>query len=236
MAWRETVGSQYYLYAKQWNGASWVQLGSNLNLNVNRAVWHPSLAFANDMPYVAWRENNTSSIDQIYVKHYHSPTFTPTPTCTPTRTVTRTATRTATATLSATPTFTQSPTSTQTPVYTSTFTPTVTPTATWTRTFTPTPTATSAVSSVDLGGRDVVAYPNPARQSMRFILNLDQSAAIKVEIYNAAGERVATLAETLSGPGAYLTWDCGGHAPGAYLARVFKAGTEIAVLKVAVVK
>jgi hypothetical protein len=247
VAWRESSGSQYYLYAKQWNGASWVQLGSNLNLDVNRAIWFPSLAFANDMPYVAWRENNASGVDQIYVKHYYSPTFTVTPTFTPTRTMTRTVTPTATVTRTATstPSITPTPTSTATYV-TLTWTPTstVTPTATRTptatntpiSTSTPTMTATSAVSSVDLGGREVIAYPNPARQSMRFIMNLEQSAVVKVEIYNAAGERVTTLTDTLSGPGVYLTWNCADHARGAYIARVFKGNEELATLKVALVK
>ncbi|MEW6517569.1 MAG: T9SS type A sorting domain-containing protein [candidate division FCPU426 bacterium] len=247
VAWQESNGTADQIYVKLWNGSAWVQVGSSLNVDTGRNAMSASLFFSGDKPYVAWRETDASGYNQVYVKHYDSPTFTPTRTPTPTRTATRTASPTSTSTRTATSTATISPTPTSTATYvtptytgTSTITPTSTktPTATSTpvSTSTPTTTATSAVSAVDLAGREVIAYPNPARQSMRFIMNLTRPAAVKVEIYNSAGERVATLADTLTGPGAYLTWNCADCAPGAYLARVFKNNAELVTLKVALVK
>lgn len=244
VAWCEFDGTWNQVYAKHWNGSAWVQDGGSLNVNANRDAIYPSLFFSDDKPYVAWSEKNASNKDQIYAKHYHSPTFTSTPTSsatvtpstTPTASVTSTPSRTSTPSATATY-FTQTPT----------LTPTTTPTATVTSSTTATPVQTSTLTAAatssatstpapDLGGKDVLVYPNPARQSMHFILNLDHPAEIRVEIYNAVGERAATLKATLSGAGAGLTWECAHQARGIYIARVFKGNTEIANIKAALVK
>lgn len=116
---------------------------------------------------------------------------------------------------------------------------TATPTATPTPTISPTPTvtATNALSGVDLAGKQVLAYPNPAQGKMTFVFHLDQAAAVKIAVYNLAGERVAELtADLAAGPGQALVWDCKGAAPGVYVARFLVNGTEKAKLKVSVIR
>jgi hypothetical protein len=71
---------------------------------------------------------------------------------------------------------------------------------------------------------------------MHFILKLDQTSDVKVVIYNMAGEKVAALAGTLAGPVGSLTWDCAQVGGGIYIARIYKNNSELAKLKVAVVK
>ncbi len=116
-----------------------------------------------------------------------------------------------------------------------TATPTVTPTPTVSPT--PTVTATNALAGVDLGGKQVLAYPNPAQDQMTFVFGLDQAAGVKVVIYNLAGERVAELAgDFAAGRGQTLVWGCGDAAPGVYLARFMVNGAEKAKLKVGVIQ
>jgi len=125
------------------------------------------------------------------------------------------------------PTPTVTPTSTQTPVVTPTPQATATPTA----------TPTAALSGVDTGGKLVLPYPNPASDRMRFVLHLDRAAAIKLDIFNLAGERVATLQEHLpAGRGQVMVWDCRDVAPGIYLVRVSRDGELVETRRVAVVK
>lgn len=94
----------------------------------------------------------------------------------------------------------------------------------------------SATSTPDLQGNRVAAFPIPGREYIRFILRLDQSAVVRITLYNPAGERVAELAETLpAGPG-QMTWDCSGAAPGLYLARVLADSGELGTLKVCVAR
>ncbi|MEW6515354.1 MAG: T9SS type A sorting domain-containing protein [candidate division FCPU426 bacterium] len=178
-----------------------------------------------------------------------SPTSTGTPadtqTVTATITLTATSTPTATATATATLTATHSPTGTVTGTATAsatvspTFTASPTPTRSPTPADTATPTATTAnpLQDLDLGGRIVLAYPNPAAREMRFALHLERPARVTIAIYNASGERVARLEESLpAGRGLLLRWDCADAAPGLYFARVLFEGNLQATLKVSVVK
>jgi hypothetical protein len=117
--------------------------------------------------------------------------------------------------------------------------PAPTPAVTATPTVTPTPTATptTALSSVNLGGKQVLAYPNPGKGQMTFVFHLDQAAAVKIAIYNLAGEQVVELSgEFSAGQGQSLVWDCRDTAPGVYLARFLVNGAEKAKLKVGVIK
>lgn len=131
------------------------------------------------------------------------------------------------------------PTATPTPTFTATATPAGSPasTASATATLTPTVTATNALAGVSLGGKTVLAFPNPAKSRITFVFHLEQAATVKIMVYNLAGEQAAELSERFpAGPGQSLTWDCRDAAPGVYLARVLINGAEKAKLKVSVIK
>lgn len=126
-----------------------------------------------------------------------------------------------------TPTPTSTPTATQTPVDTQTPAAIATATAT--------PTETPALSGVDLQGKVALAYPNPGREQINFLIHLEQAAKVEIKIYNLAGERIAGLAENLSaGRGQVLSWDCRNCASGIFLAKVYVKGQERQTIKIAV--
>lgn len=97
---------------------------------------------------------------------------------------------------------------------------------------TPTPISPDDVA---LDADSLVAAPNPARDRVRFFLRLAEPAEIRVDVYNLAGERLATLAADASVGNQSLTWECGDIAPGLYIARVFRGGTLLGTRKVAVI-
>ena len=196
-----------------------------------------------------------------------TPTATPTgtSTITPSRTITPTITLTATPTVTPTITSTETPTATITMTWTVTTTPSTTPTATSTATITPTftitstatpsatatpsstptpvatatPTATptSSLAQVVLGGKFMLAYPNPARERVTFVFHLDAAAEVELVLYNPAGERVARITGDLTaGRGRTLVWNCRDAAPGLYLVRVLKDGGLVETQKIALVK
>jgi hypothetical protein len=101
---------------------------------------------------------------------------------------------------------------------------------------TPTPVLTPTPAGELTGGAAVRAYPNPGKDQVHFVLNLNETSDVKINVYNLNGERVAGLRQTLSGQGAALTWACQGAGPGIYLARISVNGQEVAKLKVAVMK
>ena len=89
----------------------------------------------------------------------------------------------------------------------------------------------------DLGGKAVVAYPNPAKDRMTFVFHLDAAARVEIHLYNLAGEQVAGLSGDFpAGQGQSLVWNLADVAPGVYVARVRVGGTEKGSVKVAVVK
>ncbi len=143
------------------------------------------------------------------------------------------------------------PTSTVTP--TSTASPTVTPTLTATLTHTSTPTATptptsgaaaatltatprSALEDVDLTGKLFLAYPNPGREQVKFLLNPDRAVQVKIQMTNLNGERVGVVTDSLPAGRGVVVWDCSSVAPGLYIARILLDGKEVGKSKVAVVK
>ncbi|HRU40013.1 MAG TPA: FlgD immunoglobulin-like domain containing protein, partial [Candidatus Goldiibacteriota bacterium] len=119
-------------------------------------------------------------------------TDTPTYTMTFTATPTRTATPTATETRTETPSFTETRTATGTPTFTATrtFTPTFTPTFTAsdtpTRTASPTCTRTASPTSTMTDTRTPTITLTPVKYPYVLVL----------EVYNEAGEKVKTLADT----------------------------------------
>jgi parallel beta-helix repeat protein len=161
------------------------------------------------------------------------PTPTVTPTTSPTATITPTNTATPTITLTTTGTVTISPTSTITP----TATPTLTVTPTYTATLTSTPTPDNPLLNVDLKGKTTLPYPNPAKDSMRFLMHFEQSADVAIEIYNLTGERIVTIKQTFAiGRGQYAQWNCSAVAPGVYIARIIINSELKETRKIAIVK
>jgi hypothetical protein len=80
---------------------------------------------------------------------------------------------------------------------------------------TPDPTATPMV---DLGGHEVLAFPNPAKGDVGFTWQAEGVERVRILIYNLAGERIAEL--DLEGPGRSARWRTSGIAPGIYFYRV----------------
>lgn len=109
-------------------------------------------------------------------------------------------------------------------------TPTVTPTSTVTPTATPT-----ATPGLAFNGKSFLAFPNPARRQVQFVLPTDQSGMCKIEIFNLNGERVAEIQEKVAG-GNVLIWDSGDCAPGVYLAQVSLNDRVLGKRKIALLK
>ena len=90
---------------------------------------------------------------------------------------------------------------------------------------------------IDLGGKTVLAFPNPAKVRMTFVFHLEAMAPVKIQIYNLVGEQTASLAGDFpAGRGQSLAWDLDGVAPGVYVARFWVNGEIKRKFKVAVVK
>jgi hypothetical protein len=184
-------------------------------------------------------------------------TFTTTPTVTSTSTATnsatatpsRTASGTGTASPTATPTLTISATftvsgtgtatSTQTPSVT--ISPTITSTAyisatpTLTLTFTSTPV--SGWADIDLKGKFALAFPNPAKDHIRFFMHPAQGGALKILIYNLAGEQVGSVSSALIvGQDQTAVWDCSKTAAGIYLVNYMLEGKSAGKAKIAITR
>ncbi|MCD4812665.1 T9SS type A sorting domain-containing protein [bacterium] len=135
-----------------------------------------------------------------------------------------------TATPTITPTITVSPTKTPTQVPA-----TATPSPTKTVTATPTPW---------MKAKDVMAYPNPARDKVNFAYTISGQAKVVIDIYKLTGERVANITEHVDGgTGQTLStaWNAVDVAPGIYFCRivitdnsgkqVFKIMKKVALIK-----
>lgn len=180
-----------------------------------------------------------------------TPTATITPTSTPSGTITVSPTISATYTVSptSTPTFTPTLTLTISPTYTPTPTATVTPTVTKTQTrtpvitmtYTPSMTATSTAAILS-AGQELLAYPNPAKDIVKFAYKAAGTAKVSIDLYTLAGERVTSIDEYKSGGNGqtHVTpWDAMHVAPGIYIYRLViqdDKGTRIKTGKVAVVR
>jgi flagellar hook assembly protein FlgD len=149
--------------------------------------------------------------------HFNIIAFTPTPTVTLTATVTPTITTTATPTI----------TVTATPTITTTATPV--DTTICSRTATPTITQTPIVYP-DYGS--VSAFPNPGRIIVFFAMRLREKAAVRIEIYNLLGKKVAELKENKprSPYGTLMVWQCAKMARGIYICKVTAQGVSGKIL------
>jgi hypothetical protein len=96
--------------------------------------------------------------------------------------------------------------------------PTLTPSPTITPTQVVTP---NPLANVDLGGKSVLVFPNPAREQAFFLLDTDQGGDVKAQVFNIYGDRVAEIEATLSpGRGQAFAWDCRKAQAGIYVVRV----------------
>jgi len=81
----------------------------------------------------------------------------------------------------------------------------------------------------------LTAFPNPARDRMTFIVDLETAGEVEVAIYNLDSELVARLHDTLpAGRGRTLAWDCRSAASGVYLARFKVQDGEMRTVRIAV--
>jgi hypothetical protein len=95
--------------------------------------------------------------------------------------------------------------------------PSITENINSTVTSTPTPTSTQN-KKIDLSGKQVLAYPNPARGVVHFAWAESNAEKVRIAIYNLTGERIVAL--TAATPGQSLDWNAAGVAPGIYIYRV----------------
>ncbi|HUT99622.1 MAG TPA: M14 family zinc carboxypeptidase [bacterium] len=74
------------------------------------------------------------------------------------------------------------------------------------------------------GGRVVElrnAFPNPAVGGTNISFYMPEAGEVELAVYDAAGRRVATLADGYETAGEHaVSWDASGHAPGVYLYRL----------------
>jgi uncharacterized delta-60 repeat protein len=160
-------------------------------------------------------------------------TNTPTSTITMTYTITKTATRTSTNTPTTSPSVTLTVSSTPT----NTATPTYSPTSTNTPVKLNTPTATKT-HQINTFGKEILAYPNPLRDTVFFSWRETTAEKVVISIYNMAGERIAILYGR--GSQQLLSWDASSIAPGIYLYQTILTidGREkrLGIKKIAVVR
>jgi hypothetical protein len=79
-------------------------------------------------------------------------------------------------------------------------------------------------------------YPNPFNPVTNISFSLPKTSAVKLEIYNMMGQKVATLVEDLLDAGQHIaTWDGSRMASGVYLYRL-EAGGFIETKKMTLLK
>ncbi|MGG1518167.1 dockerin type I domain-containing protein [Paenibacillus oryzisoli] len=81
LAWQESDGSVTQIRVKSFDGTNWVPVDGNgstgLNINTAKTASTPNLALYNGNLYLAWKESNNNSKDQIRVKMYNGASWTP---------------------------------------------------------------------------------------------------------------------------------------------------------------
>jgi parallel beta-helix repeat protein len=122
------------------------------------------------------------------------------------------------------------------PTVTPTPSPTSTPSPIPQATATPTPTYNPGLAEVDLTGKLFLAFPNPAKGKVQFLLQqLDHAVDARIDIFNFQGERVGRVTGRLgAGRGQVLVWDCSGVTPGMYIAQITLDGKILGRGKIAV--
>ena len=102
--------------------------------------------------------------------------------------------------------------------------------------------AETALADALPGGRLLLAAPNPLRGEASLRFALETASDVRLEVFSAAGRRVATLAEGTFGAGVHpVTWKASGAdgravAPGVYFARLLVNGETRATERLVIVK
>jgi len=79
-------------------------------------------------------------------------------------------------------------------------------------------------------------YPNPFNASTAITFILPKSEQVIVDVYNVAGQKMATLTEGFMTAGTHaVSWDASGFSTGIYFAKV-RAGISVEILKLALIK
>jgi len=79
VAFRQTDGTADQIYVYKYDGISWSQLGTSLNIDGNRNAAWPSIAFKDGMPldetpYVTFQED-ISGVEQLYLSYWNGSTW-----------------------------------------------------------------------------------------------------------------------------------------------------------------
>lgn len=106
-----------------------------------------------------------------------------------------------------------------------------------------TPTPTSSPTATPTPAGEVIVFPSPAKGNARwFYYAVQKAARIRIEVYNAAGERCAVIKDRADAAGHHRTpWDITTLAPGIYLYRLsaeaeYKRRDDFGLRKFVVVK
>ncbi len=70
VAWEELVSGASRVLVKRLSGTSWVAVGGALNMDVARDAVEPDIAAAGSTVYVAFREDDGSGVERVYVKSF----------------------------------------------------------------------------------------------------------------------------------------------------------------------
>ena len=80
------------------------------------------------------------------------------------------------------------------------------------------------------------AYPNPFNPSTTISFNLAEANNVRVDIFNSAGQKVDTLADSFMNAGSHaIVWNAAGKSSGVYYVRV-TSGISARSVKVTLVK
>jgi len=80
-------------------------------------------------------------------------------------------------------------------------------------------------------------YPNPAKNRMAFMLDLENNADVKIVIFDMAGNKISEIAEyKAQGKNVVINWNCAHVAPGIYLVKTVVNGKVLKTKKIALIK
>jgi hypothetical protein len=86
-----------------------------------------------------------------------------------------------------------------------------------------------------MGGKPIIAFPNPASDKVYFLIDGDQGGDVTLDIFNFNGDIISTVTASIGdGRGQTVSWDCSRVVPGIYLARL--THSKVFLIKVAVVR
>ncbi len=75
VAWEESNGTVTQIRVRQFNGATWTDVGTPLNVDLTKDAARPSIASIGGVPYVAWEESN-GAVTQIRAKLFNGAAWT----------------------------------------------------------------------------------------------------------------------------------------------------------------